>query len=147
MPLGVDYSVSHTSWRGGLKDSGGKEWGLLSGWETPISLVGFCSAARSSCIQALDTQTHIERPAPECWGQRLGSPLQATLPSAVHRNVYRKASFRDNWKSVLSILWGQRSQNRSSEGNSMVARRTWGSFLPELGGATAGEGLERRKET
>lgn len=74
------------------------------------------------------------KPAPECWGQRLGSPLQATLPSAVHRNVYRKASFRDNWKSVLSILWGQRSQNRSSEGNSMVARRTWGSFFPELGG-------------
>lgn len=27
MPLGVDYSVSHTSWRGGLKVSGGEEWG------------------------------------------------------------------------------------------------------------------------
>lgn len=128
MPLGVDYSVSHTSWRGGLKVSGGEEWGLLSGWETPNSLISFCSAARSSYIQALDTRT------PECCGQWLGSPLQATLPSAVHGNAHSKASFRDGWKMVLSILWGQRSQDRSSEGNSTVVRRTWGSFLPESGG-------------
>lgn len=78
----------------GLKVSGGEEWGLLSGWETPISLVSFCSAARSSHIQALDTQTHKERPAPECWGQWLGSPLQATLPISCPRKCPQQGLFQ-----------------------------------------------------
>lgn len=75
-------------------------------------------------------------------GRRKGSPRHATLPSAVHRNIHRKASFRadrgpqirENWKTVLRVLWGQRSQKGSSERNSMVVRRMWGVLLSGVGG-------------